>query len=107
MKTSRNPKRAVRLLAELLPSVTVEKPKGSSKFVIEVDGADPTLLAMEKMPISALAWLANLAKLRGLPREDVLDATRWTGGIPKRGLAGWEEEALEWANLNLARREDD
>ena len=92
MKRSRCPKRAIEKLTPFVEGVSTERIPGG-RIRVTVD--DCPELTMEKRPIKALAFLADLIR-RTADRVATRDAVRWTGGIPMSGLAGWERQALEW-----------
>ena len=54
-----------------------------------------------KRPVRELAFVMDLLRRTHADRSTVQERVRWYGRIPARGLAGWEEEALEWGRINI------
>lgn len=54
-----------------------------------------------RKPVRELAFMLDLLRRTHADRSAVQERVRWYGRIPARGLAGWEEEALEWGRINI------
>jgi len=83
----RDKKRAVRRLADVLVGIEVER--DGKTWSIQVD--DSPLLTY-KSTKHALAFLADLARHSEADPESI----EYTGTVPSRGLASWEEDAYIW-----------
>ena len=91
MKSSKDPHRAIELLAPLFLSLKVKRVEGG--YLIKVKSApEPPVV---RSTIKALAFMADLAKRLGHDRDGTRAAVRWTGAIPG-AVSAWEQEALQW-----------
>lgn len=86
-RTVKNKDTAIERLTNILPGIHATK--DGRNWTIGVEGSS---MVTVKTKSSALAWLADLAKYKGLDPS----AVGWAGTVPSRGLAAWEESALEW-----------
>lgn len=85
---------AIERLAELLPGIRPKRLKGGKSYHIRIEG--DTLPPVAKSAIHVLAFMAQEARYREIGQDAVVEAVRWTGSIPLRGLSSWQERALTW-----------
>ena len=88
---------AVAALAPHIPAVKVrnmERGQYAGRVRIGVGKHEP----IHKTPAHALAHLADLA-LMGPDSDGVRERVGWRGPMPTKGLAAWEQSALQWLML--------
>lgn len=91
MKSSKDSRRAIELLAPLFLALKVKRVEGG--YLIGVKSAPEP--PVTRSTVKALAFMADLAKRLGHDRDVTRALVRWTGTVPG-GVSAWEQEALEW-----------
>jgi hypothetical protein len=95
VRSNQSPKVALERLADLV-SEHVLCLQAEGGWEIHVC-SDMTMDPLRKTrTIEALAFLADIARMKKMDRDEIDRQVQWTGKIPSQGLPSWMESALCW-----------